>query len=119
MKKFSILLFLATLAVLLTACGGKSSKAAESENKGTADSSFVSEHQDSNKAGQSIPEKETESGQKNSGSTTTEGSSAEGSGNTGNTYDTPESKPDSDADNLPDSSSGYDGNKIVLPQQPV
>ena len=119
MKKFSILLFLAMLAVLLTACGGKSSKAAESENKGTADSSLVSENQDSNKAGQSIPEKETESGQKSSGSTTTEGSSAEGSGNTGNTYDTPESKPDSDADNSPDSSSGYDGNKIVLPQQPV
>lgn len=107
------------LAVLLTACGGKSSKAAESENKGTADSSFISENQNSNDAGQAIPEKETESGQKNSGSTTTEGSSAESSGNTGSTDDTPESKPDSNADNSPDSSSGYDGNKIVLPQQPV
>lgn len=77
------------LAVLLTACGGKSSKAAESENKGTADSSFISENQNSNDAGQAIPEKETESGQKNSGSTTTEGSSAESSGNTGSTDDTP------------------------------
>lgn len=89
MKNFSILLFLAMLAVLLTACGGKSSKAAESENKGTADSSFISENQNSNDAGQAIPEKETESGQKNSGSTTTEGSSAESSGNTGSTDDTP------------------------------